>query len=253
MCALALILCWTAVAAAQDFGALAKATLALRSALETGRPDDATKALRAIQDQYAFGDTPAQRDAVAAVGKAARSWDVRIRHGAFRALAALRARGSSRYLARWLDPPAILRGPVPPSCLEAIRAAGAIADTATLRTLKKLTRHEDVAIAETAILALGGYRRLPTPHRKRLAFGLVNQLRQMSLEPPMPRKGKPSTMKAGTGKKNEKAKGARSPKERVQLATAMVKALQALTGQKHRALEAWVKWKERAERLRDPF
>ena len=71
MRALVSILCWSAVATAQDFGALARATLTL---------------------------------------------------------AALRARGSRRYLARWLDPPATLRGPAPPSRLEAIRAAGAIAD-----------------------------------------------------------------------------------------------------------------------------
>ncbi|MHC4490269.1 MAG: hypothetical protein ACYTDU_01410, partial [Planctomycetota bacterium] len=209
-------------------------------ALETDLPDDATKALRAVTQQYPFGDTQAQRDAVAAVGTAARARDVRIRHGAFRALAALRARGSSRYLARWLDPPAILRGPAPPSCLEAIRTAGAIADRTTLSTLKKLARHADVTIAETATVALGGYRRLATPHRKRLAFYLVDQLRQLSLETPMgSRKGKDSKT--------------RTAKARVRLAAATVKALQMLTGRNHRALEAWVTWKEQAERLRDPF
>ncbi|MHC4973336.1 MAG: hypothetical protein ACYTG3_13490 [Planctomycetota bacterium] len=247
-----LILLCTVSATAQDFGALVKATHSLRTALEADLPDDAAKALRAITRQYPFGDTRAQKGAVAAVGKAARSSDARTRHGAFRTLAALRARGSSRYLAPWLDPPAILPGPAPPSCLEAIRAAGAIADRATLPVLKKLARHDDVTIAEAAILAFGGYRRLPTPQRKRLAFGLVDQLRQMSLEPPMPRKGKPSTKKQGT-KGSEKKKEARTAKERVQLAAAMVKALQGLTGQKHRALEAWTKWRERAARLRDPF
>ncbi|MHC4816842.1 MAG: hypothetical protein ACYTF8_02105 [Planctomycetota bacterium] len=234
-----LILLCTSLAAAQDFGALAKATRSLRTALGADLPDDATKALRAIEQQYPFGDTQAQKNAVAAVGKAARSAEVSVRHGAFRTLAALRAPGSSRYLDRWLDPPAVLRGPAPPSCLEAIRAVGAIADGRTLSTLKKLARHADVTIAETAILALGGYRRLPTPQRKRLAFGLVDQLRQMSLEAP--------------GEAGKKAGAARTAKERVRLAAAMVKALQALTGQKHRALDAWIKWRRQAERLRDPF
>ena len=55
------------------------------------------------------------------------------------------------------------------------------------------------------------------------------------------------------GTRKAKVGRTRPAKERVRLTAATVKALQLLTGRNHRALAAWIKWREQAERLRDPF
>ena len=230
------LLVLSAVVAGQGFGELAKATSSLRLALERGQGKQAVDALRAIPGQYPFADEKAQRQAVAAVGKAVRSSDQSVRRAALAALSVLHARGSSKYLAPWLDPPSRFKGPVPPEYIEAILAAGAIADNATLDRLRKLSRHADLTIAMTAMIALGGYHRLPVARRKELAFELVDRLTRLD-----------ATV-VSNKKKNRKAR-----ERNVGLAAAAVKALRQLTGQNLKTAVGWRNWKGLATTLRDPF
>jgi len=213
---------------------LTEATAQLQTALDSDSPADAQKALSTIPGLYAAGTEEQQKAAVEAVGKAAKSDDLTVRHGAFAALGLVKAKGSSKYLGRWLIPPKRFKGEIPPSYAEAIRAAGRIADPSTLATLQDLADHNDLPIAEVATQALGGFKDLPTKRRKALAIGLVDRLEQLSA---MQRRKASEEVYA----------------RKATLAAATTAALRGLTGKDYQTLEGWKKWKERAETEADPF
>jgi HEAT repeat protein len=213
---------------------LAEATQALGKAIEANSLPDAQKALSAVSTAYAKGTEDEQKEAVEAVGKAARAEDLTLRHAAFAALGAMKAKGSSRFLGRWLSPPKKFKGEIPLSYTEAIRAAGQIADPGTLATLQDLADHNDIAIAEVATTALGGFKELPTKRRKELALELCTRLEQLSAL---------QRRKASEEVYERKAK----------LAAATTAALRGLTGKDYQTLEGWKSWKERAEKEANPF
>lgn len=221
----------TGAALAED---LAEVTAQLAAALDTGSIPDAQKALTALPPLYAKGTEEQQKAAVDAVGKAARAEDLTVRHGAFAALGTMRAKGSSKYLSKWLNPPKNFKGEIPLSYMEAIKAAGQIADATTLATLEDLSDHNDLAIAEVATQALGGFKDLPTKRRKALALDLVTRLEQLAA---MPRR-----------KMSEEV-----ITRRTALGAATTAALRGLTGKDYQTLEGWKKWKETAESQANPF
>jgi hypothetical protein len=213
---------------------LAEATAQLAAALDTGSIPDAQKALGALSPLYAKGTEEQQKAAVETVGKAAKADDLTVRHGAFAVLGTIRAKGSSKYLAKWLNPPKKFKGEIPLSHIEAIRAAGQIADATTLAALEELSDHGDLPIAEAATQALGGFKELPTKRRKALALDLVTRLEQLAATP--------------RRKWSEEAAA-----RKVALAGATMAALRGLTGKDYQTVEGWKKWKETAETKADPF
>jgi HEAT repeat protein len=223
------------LAAAVEFPTLAEAAGALRRALEADASGDATAALAAMPALYAKATAEEEREeAVKAAGQAAKSKDLSVRHGAFAALGEFKAKGSSKYLGNWLKPPKKFKEEVPPSYLEAIRAAGNIADPTSLAALQELADHSDIPVAKEATLALGGFSGLPTKRRKALAFDLVDRLEQLSAQ---------QRRKASEEVYARKA----------ELASATVQALRRLTGADRETAEGWKAWKESAEKESDPF
>ena len=221
-------------ALAEEPAGLAETTAQLQTALGAGGPADAQKALSAIPALYPKGTEEQQKDALEAIGKAARSDDLTVRHGAFAALGTIKAKGSSKYLGRWLNPPKSFKGEIPPSYAEAIHAAGAIADPSTLATLEDLSDHSDIPIAEAATVALGGFSDLPTKRRKALAIDLVTRLEQLSAQ---------QRRKASEEVYERKAK----------LAAATTAALRGLTGKDYQTLKGWQSWRDEAEKKANPF
>jgi HEAT repeat protein len=213
---------------------LAAVTAQLHAALEGNSLPDAQKALSAIPGLYAAGAEEQQKAAIEAVGKAAKSEDLSLRHGAFAALGTMKAKGSSKYLAKWLNPPKKFKGEIPPSYAEAIRAVGQIADPNTLEPLRELSDHNDLAIAEVATKALGGFKDLPTKRRKALAIDLCDRLEQLAATP---------------RRKWSEEVAAR----KLALGAATTEALRGLTGKEYQTPEGWKSWKERAETEADPF
>jgi HEAT repeat protein len=232
---LAAVLLVAAAASAEGPQSLSEATSLLEHAFASNSVAEVSKAIAAIPALYAKEpDASVRKSAVEAVGKAAKEEDLSVRHGAFAALGEMKEKGSSKYLGRWLSPPKRFKGEIPPSYAEAIRAAGKIADPNTLETLRDLSDHNDIAIAEVATVALGGFASLPTKRRKALAFDLVDRLEQLSAQ---------SRRKASAELYERKAK----------LALATGAALRALTGKEHQTIEGWRLWKENAEKEANPF
>jgi len=223
-----------ALVRAEGYDTLDAAALGLETALGQEDVAAAAAALAAIPGLYASGTEDAQKAAVAVIGKAVRSDDLRLRHGAFAALAAMKVKGTSRLLGRWLDPPNRFKDEIPPSYVEAIRAAGAIADANTVNGLVKLADHAELTLAEEATRALGGFHTLPVKRRKELAFDLIDRLERLAAK--QRRKGSPEVYE-----------------RKIRLAVATVQALQALTGQKLETVEGWRGWQEKAEKQKDPF
>ena len=215
---------------------LGEATAILEKALADGYLNDAFGTLAGMPALYEKAEDADKKAAVQLIGKAAKSKDLRVRHGAFAALGAIRAKGSSKYLKKWLNPPRKFKAEIPGSYLEAIMAAGSIADTATLSQLRKISGHSELTIATKATEALGGYRRLPTKRRKALAFDLVKRLQLLSSPPG----------RRGGWREEERMRKAA-------LAAATIKALQGVTGKNYATADGWKAWQERAERQRDPF
>jgi len=222
------------VAFAQAPATLGEAADRLKEALATDATADAQSALAAIPALHAAASDAERKQALDAVGKAAKSDDLGVRHGAFAALGAMKMKGSSKYLGRWLNPPKSFKGEIPPSYLEAIRAAGAIADAGTLSKLEDLSDHGELTIAVAATQALGGFHTLPTKRRKALAIDLVDRLERLSAQ---------QRRKASEEVYARKAA----------LAAATVAALRQLTGKDYQTLDGWKAWKEKAEKEADPF
>jgi HEAT repeat protein len=219
------------MALAEDLG---EVTAQLAAALDTGSVADAQAALSKLPGLYAKGTEEQQKAAVETVGKAAKADDLTVRHGAFAALGTIRAKGSSKYLGKWLNPPKKFKGEIPLSHIEAIRAAGQIADPTTLAALLELSDHNDLPIAEVATRALGGFKDLPTKRRKELALDLVSRLEQLAATP--------------RRKWSEEAAARKAA-----LAAATTAALNGLTGKDYQTVEGWKKWKEGAEKEANPF
>ncbi|HEX5135568.1 MAG TPA: hypothetical protein VFY93_01220 [Planctomycetota bacterium] len=213
---------------------LVEMTAQLAAALDTGSVPDAQKALSTLPALYPKGTEEQQKAAVEAVGKAAKADDLTVRHGAFAALGTIKAKGSSKYLGKWLNPPKKFKGEIPLSYTEAIRAAGQIADATTLAALQDLADHGDLPIAEVATQALGGFKDLPTKRRKALALDLVTRLEQLAA---VPRRKWSEEMAA----------------RKATLAAATTAALRGLTGKDYQTVEGWKKWKETAEKEANPF
>jgi len=208
----------------------------LLAAIADGIPNDATAALAQMPGLYGKSEAADQKKAIAAVGKAARSNDLRVRHGAFAALGAIKAKGSSKYLGKWLKPPKRFKGEIPSSFVEAIRAAGAIADTSTQSQLDKLSKHGELEIATAATEALGGYHTLPLKRRKALAIDLCKRLALLSTPPGRRGNWDPASIARRAG-----------------LSRATIKALQGVTGEKYNTPGGWKAWRERAEKQSNPF
>lgn len=215
-------------------GDLAEATSQLQAALEANSLPDAQKALSTIPGLYPAGAEEQQKAAIEAVGKAAKAEDLSVRHGAFAALGAIKAKGSSKYLTKWLNPPKKFKGEIPPSYGEAIRAVGQIADATTLEALLELSDHNDIPIAEVATKALAGFSSLPTKRRKALAIDLCTRLEQLAAQPRRKWSEEVAARKAA-------------------LAVATTEALRGITGKDYQTPEGWKSWKERAEKEADPF
>lgn len=213
---------------------LGETSAILEQALADGDVNTITGALADMPGLYPKAEEPDQKSAIQLIGKSARSKDLRVRHGAFAALGAIRAKGSSKYLKKWLNPPNRFKGEIPPSYNAAIRAAGSIADVSTLSQLKKLWKHMELTIAQAAIVATGGYHTLPTKRRKALAFELVERLQRLS---------------ARLRRKQSEAVYVR----KAALAGSTLKALRGVTGKGYATLMGWENWKDRAEKQRNPF
>ena len=204
-------------------------------ALKKSEHAEALGLLERLPAVYAKAEGAERKKVVRAIGKAASSRHVPVRHGAFAALAKIRAKGSSKYLRRWLNP----KKKVTASHLEAIRAAGRIADKSTLPTLEKQSQHKHIEVAEDATLALGGYKWLAAAKRKALSFDLIKRLESLA------------QLNGGRGGRRRSEADARADpviaeqmKRRKRLVIATMLALQELTTQKFRSLPAWVAWRQ---------
>ncbi|MGQ0612853.1 MAG: hypothetical protein ACT4PV_03790 [Planctomycetaceae bacterium] len=214
---------------------LSQAVEELAKALADKAIDDVLTALPRVAGAYPGAAPDVRRASVAAVAQALKVDDLRVRHGAMAALGTMRAKGSSKHLTKWLDPPNDLKAEDPITYVEAIKAVGEIADPATLATLDKLSDHRELPIAVAGTVALGGYEDLPVGARKKLAFDLVSRLNMLTS----------SSRRADWGES--------AILRRTQLGVATVTALQRLTGKKFETPDGWNRWKEEAERQRNPF
>ncbi len=214
---------------------LSQAVEELTKALADKSIDDILTALPRVATAYAGAEPDVQKASVAAVAQALKVEDLRVRHGAMAALGTMRAKGSSKHLTRWLNPPNDLKAEDPITYVEAIKAVGEIADPATLATLDKLSDHQELPIAVAGTHALGGYKELPVGARKKLAFDLVSRLNML------------------TSRSRRADWGESAILRRTQLGVATVTALQRLTGKKFETPEGWNRWKDEAEKQRNPF
>ena len=215
---------------------LPDATELLLKALHDDIPNDATAALASMPPLYQKAEDGDKKSAISAIGKAARSKEIRIRHGAFAALGAIREKGTSKYLGKWLKPPKRFKTDIPTSYIEALRAAGGIADPSTLSQLDKLANHGELEIATVATEAFGGFHGLPTKRRKALALDLCKRLALLSTPPGRRGTWDPDSIARRSG-----------------LSAATIRALQGLAGQKYATPGGWKAWAERAEKERNPF
>lgn len=217
---------------------LGQAVAVLEQALADEDVNTATATLSSMPALYGREgvEEADQKAAVKLIGKAAKSKELRMRHGAFAALGAIGEKGSSKYLKKWLNPPKKFKGEIPPTYAEAIRAAGKIADPGTLAQLQKLSNHKELPIAQEGTRALGGYHKLPTKRRKNLAIDLVDRLELLSAPPGRRSRG-------GEAERMRKAS----------LASATISALKRLTGKDFATPKGWTLWKERASKQRNPF
>lgn len=234
MRSLLFVLLPAALAAAQG-SALPGATAELTTALDAKLPNESVAAIGKIVEAYPKATEEEQKAAITAVGKAAGDKELRIRHAAFTALGTLKAKGSSKYLSKWLSPPKTFKGEIPTSYVEAIRAAGQIADAATLNPILDISDHGTLEIAMAATEAIGGYSGLPVGRRKSLAFDLVDRLRML----------------ATPSRRADYSEG--EVARRAGLANSTKIALQRLTGLKYESVDGWVNWKDEAKNKTNPF
>ena len=231
---LVLLFCLS-VASAAD-ASLAPTNAQLGDALKGADYATAIGLLDKIDELYGPAAAADQKEALKQIAKAARSKDLRTRHAAFSALGELRVKGSSKYLRRWLSPPKKAKT----SHVEAIRAAGRIADRSTLNTLQKQVKHKDIEVAVAATMALGGFAALKPGRRKTLAFDLIQRMEQLT-----------NMSGGGRGRRMTEAQARADPvfaaeiERRERLGVAGVMALQQLTGETLRTLKGWKRWSKK--------
>ena len=232
-----IILLLAAVAsAAEGEGSLGQAVAELEVALKGEDVNQTTTLLSSMPGLFKAAEEADQKSALQIIGKAVKTDDLRVRHGAMAALGAIGAKGTSKYLKKWLKPPKKFKGEIPPTYAEAMRAAGKIADASTLAQLRKLSNHFELTLAVEGTHALGGYHKLPTKRRKGLALDLVKRLELLSSPPG----------RRGGWRESERMRKAG-------LGAATIQALKQLTGKSFGTPKGWTNWKEKAEKQRDPF
>jgi len=220
------------------------------------KPGDASELIGRLVARYEDASAHERAVALRSLGKAAASKDVTARHAAFRALAKLRVEGSGKYLKRWLTPPK--KGAVHESYFKGIDAAGEIADPRSLTKLLKLTGHKNVEVAVASIRALGGYRTLPVPSRKKLAMDLIRKLEQLTSGGT---RGWGRAAAQSTRKETEQtgtplgqpSSGADAAERAGHMRHAIVRTLETVTGARCGSVPEWVSWRKRAKKIRDPF
>ena len=237
--------------------ALAENTAKLESALKDADADVIAR-IEAVAESYRDAPAPQQKSAAAAVGTAARSANVRVRHAAFGALGTMRHRGSSKYLKRWLNPP---KRKISESHLEAIRSAGQIADRSMLRHMRRLSDHKNTEVAVEATKALSGYKGLSVASRKQLAIELAKRAEKLGSSGGSRGWGRGAARSTTEEKPNENGgdpSGRRNGNEdaaerRASLLRATGEALRELTGEKFYSALEWGGWWRQAKKQRNPF
>jgi hypothetical protein len=210
----------------------------LEEALAGGDIERAIQLLGRVPDAYETATREQKKRALRLIGKSAASKNEELRLAAISTLGTLRAKGTSRYLKRWLSPK---RDTKPSeSHIAAIKAAGRIADRSTLRVLRKQAEHPDTEVAETATVALGGYKILDPKYRKELAFKLIRRLESFA------------TLRGGRGRGGGPGDAGKIARVK-RLAIATILALRELAGVDLRTLPEWQEWRKSAKRVRNPF
>jgi len=228
----------------------------LQKKLASGETEGSIDLVGRLVSHYPKAGKPDQVIAMRALGKAAGAKDVELRHAAFSALGKLHVPGSGKYLRRWLSPPK--KGDVAESYLKAIETAGEIADPRTLRKVVGLTDHKNEEVAVAAVRALGGYRTLPVPARKKLAMDLVRKLEQLSSGGTRgwgrgaAQSTRRETEETGTPL-GRPTSGRDAAARAAVLRTAISRTLETVTGTRCGSVAEWVSWRKRAKRVKDPF
>ncbi|MEM8884240.1 MAG: hypothetical protein AAGD14_09240 [Planctomycetota bacterium] len=248
---------WGATNAWAEPALVVKSTGDLKKALGAKDYAQARTCLERVKVDYKMDEaTEANRKAaVAAVGKAAGSSDKKLRFAAFDVLAEWKAKGSGKYLRKWLKAPK--KGIVSQSTLKAIDTCGTIADAGMLSSMRKLADHKNIQVAVAATRALGGYRTLNVAKRKKLAFELVKRMEKLQGGNGSRGwgRGGPSTDKTEDqdGHHGDTRPGQTAMERRRTLLSATGAALRQLTGETMSSTAEWTGWRHRNKKERDPF
>jgi len=228
----------------------------LDSALAAKKSAEVESLIEELVAAYADAAPEEQKVAIKSIGKAAASKQESMRHAAFDALAQLKAKGSSKYLKRWLSPPA--KGVVTESHIKAIQSAGAIADKTTLALLRKLSDHKQLAVAFEATKALGGYRRHSTKTRKQLAIALIKRMEKSQPSnvsrgrgPGASQSTRRDTDDMGPSRGGQGGDDRAARRNRLTYGTRL--ALVELTGKQYSTVAEWSSWRKRAKKMKNPF
>ncbi|MHC4449351.1 MAG: HEAT repeat domain-containing protein [Planctomycetota bacterium] len=221
----------------------------LEEALVAKNTERAVELLARVPDAFESATKAEKLTALRLIGKAAASKNAELRLAAISTLGTLRAKGTSKYLKRWLSPKRNAKASE--THLAAINAAGKIADSATLKLLRKQAEHPDTEVATTATMALGGYHILDPRRRKALAFKLIRRLEGFaSLRGGRGRRGGGNPEEDGLGRdRGDSGKVVRVKR----LAIATIMALRELAGVDLRTLPQWQQWRKDAKGVRNPF
>lgn len=251
-CAVLLLLSAWVIA---DEGVLARSNANLEAALKEKR-DDMVARIEEVAEHYRNSPAAEQKRAARLVGAASRTKEVATRHAAFGALAKMRHKGSSRYLKRWLNPP---KTRFKPSHIEAIRAAGKIADKSSLKTLLRLSDHKSTEVAVAASSALGGFATLPVAARKSLAIQLAKRAEKLGASGGTRGWGRGAATGSQERKDSDEDPSGRisssqdAAQRRSSLLHATQIALREITGESITSAVEWGGWWRRAKKDKNPF
>jgi len=161
-----------------------------------------------------------------AVGKGVTHKNAQISMAAVETLGKLKVKGSGKLLGKLINPPAKVKDDKVAGHQAAIRAAGAIHDIETLKSLEKLLLHANPDIATTAAEALVGYKVLDLKPKASLVKRLVATLAKLE--------------KAAAAKKSDESR-----ENAEKAAAALATTLTGLTGKeglsKSSEWNAWLK------------
>jgi hypothetical protein len=236
-------------------GALSRSNARLESALKSNAGDVIAR-IEEVADHYRNSPAAERNRAAVLVGKVASTSDVAKRHAAFAALAKMRHKGSSKYLKRWLNPPARR---AKPSHIEAIKAAGMIADKGSLKTMLRLSDHKDTKVAVAASAALGGFATLPVGARKSLAIQLAKRAEKLGASGATRGWGRGASQSTRESKDSDSdpngrpTTGRNAAQRRSSLLRATQTALREITGEQIHSAAEWGGWWRRAKKDKNPF